>query len=64
MRNILVIDGNSILNRAFYGIRPLTTKDGLPTNALYGYVNILLKNIELINPAEWLEEAGNIISAL
>ncbi len=50
MKNILVIDGNSILNRAFYGIRPLTTKDGLPTNALYGYVNILLKNIEAINP--------------
>ncbi|MBQ4137661.1 MAG: DNA polymerase I, partial [Clostridia bacterium] len=50
MKNILVIDGNSILNRAFYGIRPLTTKDGVPTNALYGYVNILLKNLELLKP--------------
>ncbi len=50
MKNILVIDGNSILNRAFYGIRPLTTKDGLPTNALYGYVNILLKNLEAVKP--------------
>ncbi len=50
MKNILVIDGNSILNRAFYGIRPLTTKDGLPTNALYGYVNILLKNLDMLKP--------------
>ena len=50
MKNILGIDGNSILNRAFYGIRPLTTKDGIPTNALYGYVNILLKNLELLKP--------------
>ncbi len=50
MKNILVIDGNSILNRAFYGIRPLTTKDGIPTNALYGYVNILLKHLELLKP--------------
>ncbi len=50
MKNILIIDGNSILNRAFYGIRPLTTKDGLPTNALYGYVNILLKNLDTLKP--------------
>ena len=38
---ILVIDGNSILNRAFYGIRPLSTKDGRPTNAVYGFISIL-----------------------
>lgn len=41
--NILVVDGNSILNRAFYGIRPLTTKSGQPTNAIYGFIIMLEK---------------------
>lgn len=50
MKKLLVIDGNSILNRAFYGIRPLTTKEGLHTNAVYGFVNILLKNLQNIAP--------------
>ncbi|MBQ7821407.1 MAG: DNA polymerase I, partial [Clostridia bacterium] len=49
-RNILVIDGNSIMNRAFYGIRPLTNKDGLQTNAVYGTVNIILKHLENLKP--------------
>ncbi len=40
---LLVLDGNSILNRAFYGIKLLTTKEGLFTNAIYGFMNILLK---------------------
>lgn len=40
---ILVIDGNSIINRAFYGIRPLTTKSGQPTNAIYGFLTMLEK---------------------
>ena len=40
---LMVIDGNSILNRAFYGIRILTTKDGTPTNAVYGFLTILQK---------------------
>lgn len=40
---LMVIDGNSIVNRAFYGVRPLTTKDGVPTNAVYGFLNILQK---------------------
>lgn len=40
---LLVIDGNSIVNRAFYGIRPLTTKDGQFTNAIYGFLTMLLK---------------------
>ena len=35
---IMVIDGNSILNRAFYGIRQLTNHEGLPTNAVYGFL--------------------------
>jgi 5'-3' exonuclease len=34
---LMVIDGNSIINRAFYGIRMLTTRDGTPTNAVYGF---------------------------
>ena len=40
---LLAIDGNSILNRAFYGIRLLSTKDGTYTNAIYGFLNVLLK---------------------
>lgn len=40
---ILVIDANSIVNRAFYGIKLLTTKDGRYTNAIYGFLNIFLK---------------------
>ena len=38
---LMVLDGNSLLNRAFYGIRPLTTADGLNTNAVYGFLTIL-----------------------
>ncbi len=40
---LLVLDGNSIVNRAFYGIKVLTTKDGRFTNAIVGFMNILLK---------------------
>ena len=47
---MLLIDGNSILNRAFYGIRPLTTKDGLYTHAVYGMINILSKHILALSP--------------
>ena len=50
MKTLLAIDGNSILNRAFYGVRPLTTKDGFPTNALYGMVNIIEKQREALSP--------------
>ena len=42
---LLAIDGNSIINRAFYGIRLLSAKDGQYTNAVYGFINILLKLI-------------------
>lgn len=47
---LLVIDGNSIVNRAFYGIRPLTTKDGQFTNAIYGFFTMLLKIENVENP--------------
>ncbi len=40
---LLVIDGNSIANRAFYGIKMLTTKGGQFTNAIYGFLNILIR---------------------
>lgn len=53
MSKIIVFDGNSILNRAYYGIRPLTTGDGIPTNAVYGFINIILKNINLCGGAEY-----------
>lgn len=47
---LLVIDGNSILNRAFYGIRMLTTKDGKYTNGIFGFMNILLGMLETHKP--------------
>jgi len=47
---ILAIDGNSILNRAYYGIRKLTNKNGVYTNAVFGFLNIYFKNIEEVNP--------------
>ena len=47
---LLAIDGNSIINRAFYGIKLLSTKDGQYTNAVYGFINILNKLLEKENP--------------
>ncbi len=40
---LMVLDGNSIINRSFYGVRPLSTKDGFFTNAIFGFLNILEK---------------------
>ena len=47
---LLAIDGNSIINRAFYGIKLLTTKDGVYTNAVYGFINILNRLKEAEQP--------------
>lgn len=47
---LLVIDGNSILNRSFYGVRILTTRDGTSTNALVGFLNVLQKMLGEIKP--------------
>lgn len=47
---ILAIDGNSIINRAFYGIRPLTTKNGEYTNGVFGFLNILFKLLDETSP--------------
>ena len=49
---LLVIDGNSIANRAFFGIKLLTTKDGRYTNAIYGFLNILLSLLKECEPDE------------
>ena len=38
---LMILDGNSVINRAFYGIRALTTREGLYTNAIFGFLNIL-----------------------
>ena len=46
MDKLVLIDGNSIVNRAFYGVPDLTNKEGLHTNAIYGFLNILIKVIE------------------
>ena len=40
---LLVLDGNSIVNRSFYGVRPLTTRDGLYTHAVFGFLTTLLR---------------------
>lgn len=47
---LLLIDGNSIMNRAFYGIRMLTSKKGVPTNALTGFLNIYAKLLKEDQP--------------
>lgn len=52
-KKIILIDGNSIINRAYYGLRSnsmLSTSDGLPTNAIYGFLNILLKYLDEEKP--------------
>lgn len=50
MKNLLIIDGNSIINRAFYGIRELTAPDGLHTNAIYGMLNIIFSHTDALSP--------------
>lgn len=47
---LLAVDGNSILNRAYYGVRPLTTRDGETTHAVFGFLRILQKVLDEYNP--------------
>ena len=47
---LMALDGNSLINRAFYGVKPLNAPDGMPTNAIYGFLNILLKLLEEESP--------------
>lgn len=51
---LVLIDGNSIMNRAFYGVPELTNKDGLHTNAVYGFLNIMFKVMEEEEPSHMM----------
>ncbi len=53
-RKLVLIDGNSIINRAFYGIPDLTNREGIHTNAIYGFLNILFKTLEEEEPSHLL----------
>ena len=46
MEKLVLIDGHSILNRAFYGVPTLSNSSGLPTNAVYGFLNILFRILD------------------
>ncbi len=50
MKTLLVVDGNSIVNRAYFGIRPLSTSRGTPTNAVYGFISILDRYLKAFSP--------------
>ena len=50
MKKLMVIDGNSIVNRAFYGVHPLNTRSGQPTNAIFGFLSILQKLMDEEKP--------------
>ena len=47
---LMILDGNSIVNRAFYGVRMLNAPDGTPTNGVYGFLTILQRMLELETP--------------
>ena len=51
MKNkILLVDGHSIANRAFYGVPLLSNSQGVYTNAVYGFINIFMKVVEMEKP--------------
>ena len=56
---IVLIDGHSILNRAFYGLPDLTNSEGLHTNAIYGFLTIMFKILEEEKP-EYLTVAFDV----
>ena len=58
-KKIVLIDGHSILNRAFYGIPDLTNAEGVHTNAVYGFLNILFKILDEERP-EYLTVAFDV----
>ena len=49
-KRLIIIDGNSIINRAFYALPEMSNKDGLKTNAVYGFTTMLFKIIDTYNP--------------
>ena len=50
MKKLLCVDGNSLLNRAFYGVKPLTTRDGKNTNATFGFIKMLNNHLQSVKP--------------
>ena len=58
---LLVIDGNSIANRAFYGVRLLSTKNGEFTNALFGFLSILQKIIDKIEQVFYIIKRTSVL---
>lgn len=50
MKKIMIIDGNSLMNRAFFALPPLTNKDGVPTNAIHGFLSMIYKMMETYEP--------------
>lgn len=50
MRKLLIVDGHSVINRAFYGVRMLNNDKGVATNAVYGFLKILFKHFNEIKP--------------
>ena len=59
---LMVIDGNSIINRSFYGIRPLSTREGLFTHAVYGFVTTM-QRLSSRKPCVWPLTGGSLPSA-
>ncbi len=59
MKKILVIDGNSIVNRAFYAMAPLTTKSGRYTNAVHGAISMISRQLDAIKP-DWCAVAFDV----
>ena len=51
MEKLVLIDGNSLINRAFYATKLLTTREGVPTNGVFGFTKLILKIISDIKPA-------------
>lgn len=49
-KRVILIDGFSLIYRMFYGVRPMSTRDGIPTNVVYGLANILINILESYNP--------------
>ena len=50
LMKLMIIDGNSIANRGFYGVRPLNAPDGTPTNAIFGFLNIFMRLMGEVKP--------------
>ncbi|MDE7296701.1 MAG: hypothetical protein K2N84_05490, partial [Clostridia bacterium] len=50
MNKLVLIDGNSLLNRAYYAMGVFSTKDGLPTNGIFGFIKLLFKILDEEQP--------------